>query len=211
MPDFSQLQILRETRGKILPTGCPHLWLYKLNHHNPSRHGSARSRTKTPALLQLEALSEHLLRASPQKRAAKHSWSSARFCRHVNSIPFRGHVCIHVQMCSWNISTRSYKIIVLHHLHSFAFHERWYGAQKKSRKCQPLLDARVFPTTNPKRNKRKNSTNGMSPPLTLQNKSSQPKSEWVGPFPNQDTGATSAWGAVWTPSAGFSSEAGCQR
>ena len=56
----------------------------------------------------------------------------------------------------------------------------------------------------------KNSTNGMSPPLTLQNESSQPKSAWVGPFPNQDTGATSAWGAVWTPSAGFSSEAGCQ-
>ena len=31
--------------------------------------------TKTPALLQLEALSEHLLQAAPQKRAAKDSWS----------------------------------------------------------------------------------------------------------------------------------------
>ena len=99
--EFSQLQIPWETRGKTLPTGCPHLWLYKMNHHNPSWHGSARSRTKTPALLQLEALSEHLLQAAPQKRAAKRSWSSTRFCRHVNSIPFRGHVCIYVQVCSW--------------------------------------------------------------------------------------------------------------
>ena len=41
--------------------------------------------TKTPALLQLEALSEHLLQAAPQKRAAKDSWSKYIGCQQVMS------------------------------------------------------------------------------------------------------------------------------
>ena len=202
--------------GKTLPTGCPHLWLYKMNHHNPSWHGSARSRTKTPALLQLEALSEHLLQAAPQKRAAKRSWSSTRFCRHVNSVDII-YIYIYSYMCSNMFLCLNFNffntIIVLHHVYSFAWKMMWSSIKKLKNdiKCQPLLDCRVFPTTNPQRNKGKNSTNGMSPPLTLQNESSQPKLAWVGPFPNQDTGATLAWGAVWTSSAGCSSEAGCQR
>ena len=184
-----------------------------MNHHNPSWHGSARSRTKTPVLLQLEALSEHLLQASPQKRAAKRSWSSTRFCRHVNSVDIIYiHTCVQICFCVL-ISKYFNTIIVLHHVHSFAWKMMWSSKKKLKNEwtCQPLLDCRVFPTTNPQRNKGKNSTNGMSPPLTLQNESSQPKLAWVGPFPNQDTGATSAWGAVWTSSADCSSEAGCQR
>ena len=54
-----------------------------MTHRIPSRHGSARSQTKTPGLLQLEAQSEHLLQASPQKRAARRSRRSTRWRRHV--------------------------------------------------------------------------------------------------------------------------------
>ena len=50
--------------------------------NDPSQHysrlGSARSRTKTPMLLQLEAQSDQVQQASPQKRAAQGGRSSAR-------------------------------------------------------------------------------------------------------------------------------------
>ena len=54
--------------------------------NDPSQHysrlGSARSRTKTPMLLQLEAQSDQVQQAAPQKRAAQGGRSSARlqFC-----------------------------------------------------------------------------------------------------------------------------------
>ena len=170
-----------------------------------------KHRTKTPGLLQLEAQSGH--QQASQKRAAKRSWNSTMFNPFLQTCQFRGHVSTYVQMCSCVLISKYFNtIIVLHHSHSCAWKMMWSSIKKLKNdiKCQPLLDCRVFPTTNPWKSKGKNSTNGMSPPLTLQNESSQPKLAWVGPFPNQDTGTTSAWGAVWTSSTGFSSEAGCQ-
>ena len=69
-----------------------------------------KHRTKTPGLLQLEAQSGHL--QASQKRAAKRSWSSTRFCRHVNSVDMYLQLFAYVQMCSCVLISPIYKEVI---------------------------------------------------------------------------------------------------
>ena len=167
--------------------------------------------TKTLLLLLLEAQSEHL-RTCPQKQAAKRSWKSSwkstRLRRHVSSVDmFRYdpvYSCVIISEPLKHFKTKSGHTIT-------CISCKIMGVSNQAWEYQPLPGTKACPTSNPRGNYgEKDSTNGMSQPLTLQNDSSHPESSWASPFPNQDTGATSAPGAVFT-SSGCSSEAGSPR